>query len=95
MKDSKEAVFEKIKKLFHEAELSFEKNPELSNKYIHNARKMAMKVNLKLPKAMKRKFCTHCYFYLKPGINSRTRIHKSRIIIYCNNCKKYARIPLK
>ena len=30
-------------------------------------------------------------FHLVPGKNSRVRIHKSRVIYYCFNCKKYMR----
>jgi ribonuclease P protein subunit RPR2 len=85
----------RIKKLFSEADKVFSKSPKLANRYIHLARRIAMKVNLSLPKYQKRKFCKHCYHYLKPGKNSRTRIHKHRIIIYCQDCKKYTRIPIK
>jgi len=85
----------RIKKLFSEADKIFSKSPKLADRYVELARKIAMKLNLSLLKSQKRKFCKHCYSYLKPGINSRIRIHKSRIIIYCKNCKKYTRIPLK
>lgn len=80
-----------VKKLFEEAKLSFNKNPSLSNKYIKSARKAAMKINLRLPRELKRRFCKHCYSYLVPGKNVRVRIHKSRVIYYCFNCKKYMR----
>ena len=80
-----------VKKLFEEAKLQFNKNRNLSNKYVKLARKAAMRVNLRIPRELKRKFCKHCYSYLVPGKNSRVRIHKSRIIYYCFNCKKYMR----
>jgi|TARA_Y100000310_G_scaffold345315_2_gene463683 ribonuclease P protein subunit RPR2 len=85
----------RIRKLFSEADKVFPKSPKLANRYVELARKIAMKVNLFLPKYQKRKFCKHCYHYLKPGVNSRIRIHKSRVIIYCLDCKKYTRIPIK
>lgn len=84
-------ALERIKTLFHEAKNQFNKNPKLSNKYVQLARKIAMRVNLKLPKQYKRRFCKHCYSYLVPGKNSRVRIHKHRVIYYCFNCKKYMR----
>lgn len=93
MKD-KNIAKERIRELFRQADENFNKSPKLANRYISLARKIAMKFNIRLTK-YKRKFCKHCYSYLKPGVNSKTRIHKSRIIIYCNNCKKYTRIPLK
>ena len=84
-------VLQVINKLFEEAKFQFNKNPELSNKYVKLARKAAMKVNLRIPRELKRKYCKHCYSYLVPGKNSRVRIHKSRVIYYCFNCKKYMR----
>lgn len=95
MPDNKKIAQERIKILFEEADKVFNKDPKLANRYVDLARKIAMKVNLRIPRNLKRKFCKHCYSYLKPGINSRTRIHKNKIIIYCKNCKKYTRIPLK
>ncbi len=85
----------RIRKLFSEADEIFPKNPKLADRYVELARKIGMKINLRLPKRLKRKFCKHCYYYLKPGVNSRVRIHKHRVIIYCLNCKKYTRIPIK
>ncbi len=85
----------RIKKLFSEADKVFPKSKKLANRYVEIARKIAMKVNLSLPKYQKRKFCKHCYHYLRPGVNSRIRIHKSRVIIYCLDCKKFTRIPVK
>jgi len=85
----------RIKKLFLEADKIFSKSPRLANRYVLLARKLAMKFNISLLKSQKRKFCKHCYVYLKPGVNSRVRIHKSRVIIYCEKCKKYTRIPIK
>ena len=90
----KDLAKEKVGELFSQADETFKNSPALANRYISLARKIAMKFNIRLTK-YKRKFCKHCYSYLKPGINSKTRIHKSRIIIYCNHCKKYTRIPLK
>ena len=86
---------DRIKKLFEEAEKAFKKNKKLSNRYVELARKIAMKLQLKMPKKYKRQFCKHCYKYLKNGVNARVRVHKSRVVIYCLECKKYTRIPLK
>ena len=98
MKDKKtlkKIGLEKIKTLFSEAELQFSKNPKLSNKYVNLARKIAMKYNITMPREFKRKFCKHCYVYLVPNKNCRVRIHKSRVIYSCDNCKKFMRFGLK
>ncbi|MAF50558.1 MAG: ribonuclease P [Nanoarchaeota archaeon] len=84
----------RIKKLFEEAEKMFKKDKKLSNRYVEIARKIAMKVNLSMPKKYKRLFCKHCYKYLRNGVNSRVRTNKGKVVIYCMECKKYTRIPL-
>jgi ribonuclease P protein subunit RPR2 len=94
LKQRKE-VLNLVKKLFEEAKLKFSKNPSLSNKYVKLARKAAMKINLRLPRELKRRFCKHCYSYFVPGKTSRIRIHKSRVTIYCLTCKKYMRFMIK
>ena len=86
---------ERIKKLFYEAEVAFNKSPQRAHRYVALARKIAMKANASIPRHLKRKFCKHCYKFLKPGVNATVRIAKSRIIYFCKECKKYMRIPLK
>ena len=88
-------ALERIKILFNEADKAFKEHPERSHKYIKLARKIAMKVNLRIPSELKRKLCKHCYTYLKIGINARKRIRDKKIIYYCKNCKKFTRIPYK
>ena len=92
----KKHVLERIKVLFREAKIQFkEGKQELADRYVYLTRKAAMKVNLKLPKEIKRKFCKHCHKYIVPGVNARVRIHKNRVIYYCFNCKGYMRFMLK
>lgn len=86
---------ERIAILFHEAEKVFKKNPARANRYVALARKIMMKANLSLEKKLKRKFCKHCNAFLQPGTNATVRIRKGKVIIYCKNCKKYTRIPLR
>ena len=84
----------RIRKLFDEADKVFKKDKKLSDRYVEIARKIAMKLQLKMPKKYKRQFCKHCYSYLRASINSRVRINKNHVVIYCFECKKYTRIPL-
>lgn len=94
-KKEKEIARERIKELFKQAEKVFPKSKARANRYIELARKIAMKVNIRIPKVLKRKFCKHCYSYLKPGTNARIRTRDGKVIIYCQECKKYTRIPYK
>ena len=92
----KKHALERIKVLFREAKEQFKDNkPELADRYVFLARKAAMKINLRLSKEIKRKFCKHCYKYIVPGVNCRVRINNNRVIYYCFNCRKYMRFMLK
>ncbi len=88
-------ALERIKILFKEADQVFKEDPKLANRYVKLARKLAMKINIRLDKNLKRKFCKYCYSFLKPGINCRIRTRENKLIYYCFNCKNYTRIPFR
>jgi len=76
-------------KILNEIKQLFEGNP--TGEEIKEARKKAMRVNLKLPLEIRRKFCHHCNALLRGKI----RLKKGKKVILCENCKKYTRIPYK
>ena len=82
-----------IEGYFTEAKTAFKKDQKKANNYVRKARRLAMKYKLRLPRALKRRFCKHCYSYLVPSINCRVRLQKRRVIYYCFNCRKYMRFP--
>ena len=84
----------RIRFLFQEAKDVFKENSKLSDKYVKLARRISMKYKIKLPSALKKKFCKHCHKYLVPGVNCRVRIHKHRIIYYCFGCKHFMRYAI-
>ena len=86
---------EQIDKYFLIAEKIFSTNKPLANRYITLARKVSMKVKVRIPIELKRRFCKHCYKYLVPNKNSLIRIRNSKVIITCYECKKFTRIPIK
>ena len=90
-----EIAKKRIKFLFNEAKDVFKKDQNLANKHVKTARRIAMKYKTKLPSSLKKRFCKNCHSYLVPGVNSRVRIHKHRIIYYCFNCKHYIRHNIK
>ena len=94
-KKQKDIAKERIAILFKQAESRFKENKSLANRYVTLARKLAMKVKIRMPKEHKRKFCKHCYKYLMPGENSRIRTKEGKVIISCFECKKFTRIPMK
>ena len=90
-----EIAKKRIKFLFQEAKDVVKKDQKLADKYVKTARKIAMKYKIKLPSSLKKRFCKNCHSYLVPGVNSRVRIHKQRIIYYCFTCKHYMRHPVR
>lgn len=91
----KEIARERIKILFEQADEAFSKNKSLADRYVILARKLAMKVKIKLPVEMKRKFCKHCHKYLRAGVNSRVRTRQGKVVISCLECRKFMRIPIR
>lgn len=85
---------ERIGELFRQADLVFGENKTLANRYISLARNISMRYKVKIPHNLKRKFCKHCYRYLKPGVNCRVRIAKKRVIYYCLSCKRFMRFVI-
>lgn len=89
-------AFERIEKLFKEADKAFDdKRPDLSNRYVKLARKIAMKTKVKIRSPLKKRFCKHCYSYLRPGTNCRVRLNEKSVTYYCSNCKKFMRFGYK
>jgi len=85
----KKIAAERVKILFEKAK----EHPNMGTRYIEIARKIAMKVNYKLPSDLRRRFCKYCnvYFYRD---NYRVRTREKMLIYYCNSCKKYSRFGL-
>ena len=95
-KNQKTIAKRRINKLFMLAEKNALSNKlNLANRYVELARKISMRYLVPITIKHKRRFCKHCYRYLLPHITGRTRIHRGKLIIYCYNCKKFTRIPLK
>ncbi len=88
-------ALERIEHLFKEAEKAFKSNPKLSNRYVHLARKIAMKYKVKIRSPLKKRFCKHCYKYIKPGVNCRVRLGDKQVVYYCLGCKRFMRFPYK
>ena len=89
---------ERIRELFKQADKVFNKNPKLSNRYVQLARKISMKIKVRIPSPLKKRFCKHCYSYLKSGKNVRVRLQQGRqgkVVYKCLNCNKYMRFPYK
>src|SRR3989338_5503391 len=78
-----EIARERIDILFREAKL----NPEYANRYVFLARKIAMKLNVKIPKEYKMRYCHKCYKYFSAGNSSVRTNAKTKAVEYgCRAC---------
>lgn len=93
--EQRKIAFERVSILFDEAKKAFDEEPQLSDRYVHLARKIAMKYKVKIPSRLKRSFCKKCHKYLFPGKNLRVRTKKGHMVYYCLNCKNIARFRYK
>ncbi len=91
----KKAAKEHMESLFLRAIAVMKDDKSLAQRYVTLARKVAMKFRLQAPSEYKRLYCKHCYKIMIPGETSRVRVHESRVIYHCLNCKKFWRKPLK
>lgn len=82
--------------LFNLAEKNAHDNRfDLADRYVKLARKLSMRYLIKIPSEYKRSYCKHCCSYLLPSVNSRFRIRNKTLVIFCEKCGKFTRIPLK
>lgn len=93
--EAKRLAKEHIRELFEQADEVFSQFPERSHRYVQMARQIQMKHKVHMPREYKRKYCRHCYHYLRSGTNGRVRIREGRLTIYCDHCRKFTRIPIK
>ncbi|MBI5332389.1 MAG: ribonuclease P [Candidatus Aenigmarchaeota archaeon] len=87
---------ERIAMLFNHAEQSAKKGRiEYANRYIHLARKIGMRYNVRLPSNYRRRFCRQCKKYLCNGVSSEETQEKGFLKIKCLNCSRVMRYKLK
>lgn len=85
---------ERIRTLFSHAAAAYQWSPDLSDRYVGIARKIAMRYRVKIPRELRRQFCRYCYRFLVGGINARIRIHRGKAIVTCLSCRKQRRYRL-
>lgn len=85
---------ERIDILFNLAqEEALAHNFHRANRYVDLARKIGMRYNVRVPRRYKKRYCKHCHSYLLPSINSRVRLRGGKIVIFCENCGGFMRLP--
>jgi len=80
---------ERISILFEEAESAAKKKKtEYANRYVHMARRIGMRYNVRIPSNLRRKFCRRCKKFLYPGLSSMLMEEKNFLRVECLNCGK-------
>lgn len=90
---TKKIARERIARLFGLAGAQFAEHPELSNRYVAIARKIAMRQRVRIDRPFRWQFCRHCSAFLVPGKTSRVRVHGGRVVVTCLACRKRRRYP--
>ena len=92
---TKKIARERIARLFELAGSEFASHPELSNRYVAIARKIAMRQRVRIDRQFRRQFCRHCSSFLVPGTTSRVRVRDDRVVVTCLVCKTRRRYPIR
>jgi ribonuclease P protein subunit RPR2 len=98
MSSTKQITLQRIHTLFSLAKEVIHENPELAQRYIQIARKIAMRTRMRLPKEYRSLVCRKCKRFILPGVNCRIRIQQRRephMVITCLHCDGHSRIPLR
>mgnify|MGYP002154936740 CR=1 FL=1 len=98
MDETRQIALQRIQTLFHLAREKIREEPELAQRYVAIARRIAMRTKLRLPTEYRRMVCRHCKSFIYPGVNCRVRVQQRRephMVITCQVCGKITRIPLK
>lgn len=92
--NGKKIARERIDILFGNAKEWADNDSERSRRCILIAKRIAMKQRMRIPKRFRRLFCPQCHTLLRPGINSRIRIQRGRVIQTCLICGQRKRYPV-
>ncbi len=91
---TKRIARERIEVLFEQARKEFCAHPERSNRYVDIARRISMRLRIRIDRDLRRQYCHHCYSFLVPGRNMRVRVHRGNVIVTCRCCNKKTRYRL-
>ncbi len=84
-----------IARLFQLAESeALDSRMDRSDRYVHLARRMAMRYNVGLGR-YRRHFCRKCGAFLVPGSNARYRLNHGKVSVTCGNCGHVYRFPYR
>ncbi|MBN2015124.1 MAG: ribonuclease P [Candidatus Altiarchaeota archaeon] len=95
-KEKSDIASERVDILFRLAdEAALSGDLDGADEYIQQARRIAMKSNLRILKECKRRFCKYCYCYLLPSVTSQVRLNprEHRVEVKCLKCMRVSFYP--
>ncbi|RLF16608.1 MAG: ribonuclease P [Thermoprotei archaeon] len=96
VREARDIARQRIRRLFELAEEASRREPSLADRYVELARLISMRVKVRIPRDLRRRFCHNCGSYLRFGVNCRVRLAKRRsphVAITCLRCGYVHRIP--
>jgi len=98
MNQAQQIALQRVHSLFRLAKQNISKEPELAQRYVQIARRIAMRTRLRMPTEYRHMICRHCKSFIYPGVNCRVRAQRRRephMVITCLECGNQTRIMLK
>ncbi|OIO65605.1 hypothetical protein COY28_01385 [Candidatus Woesearchaeota archaeon CG_4_10_14_0_2_um_filter_57_5] len=70
-----------------------EKDMQLRDRYVSLALQVKQKYKVRVPTALRERYCKQCRTYLVPGVNCRVRLKQGKRTIACLTCRRFRRVP--
>lgn len=90
---SKGVAYERMGILFRQAKLRMSTDPAISSGYIRLIERIGKRMDLPVPREIKRFYCKTCG--IPYGSESKVRIKRGLCIVTCANCGDLRRIPYR
>ena len=85
---------QRIERLFVLAEEEHQQHPERSDRYVEIARRMGMRMRVRIPRRLQRRICKGCRCYLSHE-RARVRLRDGRVTVTCLECGEEMRYPYR
>lgn len=89
----KKIAYERMHILFEQANLKKGSDPELASRYMRLVERIGKRMDLSVPREIKRFYCKGCG--IPYGNETRVRIKKGLCFVTCGHCGDIRRIPYR
>ncbi len=90
--DQRRIALARISRLLSMAEEAAS-DPEMARRYVHLARRIAMRCKVRMPGRWRRRLCRRCNSPLVAGTTCVIRLRRNRLNVTCKLCGKVYRYP--